>query len=259
MSPKNIFKKFKVDLKNAILAVGVFLAVFAILYWQTSWNTQPVFEKATGAGASFAGKIESKTPANDADNDGLSNDLETLHGTDPAKRDTDGDGYTDMQEIVNGYDPAASGDLRPTVEIAIPKIGITAPMIWSKSENEKDELTDLQSGVAHFAKTASPGQPGNMIISGHSSNYVWAKGNFNYIFSKLNNLMPGDVVEVKVTQQNGKVFDYQYQITEKFTTVANDARIFENTDAPTITLSTCWPLGTNARRLIVRGELTKNP
>ena len=128
-------------------------------------------------------------------------------------------------------------------------------MVWSKSENENDQLADLASGVAHFPQTASPGQNGNMIISGHSSNYVWAKGNYNYIFKNLNNLKPGDVVDVKTVQQNGKIITYHYKISEKFTTVANDARIFEDTDGPTLTLSTCWPLGTNLRRLIVKAEI----
>jgi len=190
----------------------------------------------------------------DWDNDGLSNELEDLHGTDPRKADTDGDGYTDAQEIKNGYDPAAPGDVRPAVEITISKIGVTAPMIWSKSEQEKDQLADLQNGVAHFPKTASPGQPGNMIISGHSSNYIWAKGSFNYIFKNLNNLGSGDVVDVKTTQQNGKIVTYQYKISEKFTTVPNDARIFEDSNGSVLTLTTCWPIGSNARRLIVKGE-----
>ena len=193
--------------------------------------------------------------AADPDGDGLPNYLEYIHGTDPNKADTDGDGFTDKQEITNGYDPAAPGDVRPAVEVSIAKISVTAPMVWSKSDNEKDQLTDLASGVAHFPQTASPGQDGNMIISGHSSNYIWAKGSFNYIFKNLNNLMPGDGVDVKTVQQNGKVITYHYKISEKFTAMPDDARIFDNTDSPTLTLPTCWPLGTNLRRLIVKADL----
>jgi len=253
---KNIFSKLKIDPKSAALAIAVFLAVFSVLYWRTGWNTQPVFEKSAMSGDTFAGKIDKNILQNtDWDNDGLSNDLETLHGTDPNAADTDGDGYADGREVKNGYDPAAPGDARPAVEVAIAKIGVTAPMVWSRSENEKDQLADLQNGVAHFAASASPGQIGNMIISGHSSNYFWVKSKYNHIFSKLNNLVPGDVVEVKTIQQNGKVFVYRYRITEKFTTVPNDARIFEDAGAPTLTLSTCWPIGSNARRLILKGSL----
>ncbi len=281
---KNFFKKFKINFKDIALAGMVFLIVYTILYYFTNWNTKPVFEKAAPKELSFAEMIDSddqslaaangisleeyniwaekfglagaKSKLNgDSDGEGLPNFLEYIHGTDPQNPDTDGDGYDDKKEITNGYDPDAPGDARIAVEITIPKIGISAPMIWSAMENEKGQLADLMNGVAHFPKTASPGQNGDMIISGHSSNYFWAKGNYNYIFKNLNNLEPGDTVEVKTVQQNGKIIIYSYKIREKFTTLPNDARIFENSESPIITLSTCWPLGTNLRRLIVKGEL----
>ncbi|HLM83737.1 MAG TPA: sortase [Candidatus Bathyarchaeia archaeon] len=281
---KKFFSKFKFDPRNAAFAVVVFLAVYAILFYFTSWNTKPVFETSLKADSSFAGSVgtDDKTLATkagimlgdynvwaakndlngntaklngDPDGDKLPNYLEYVHGTDPKKTDSDGDGFNDRQEITNGYDPAAPGDARPTVQLSISKIGITAPMVWSKSESEKDQLADLQNGVAHFSKTASPGQNGNMIVSGHSSNFIWAKGKYNYIFKNLNSLEPDDVADIKMIQQNGKTITYHYKISEKFTTVANDARIFKNTDGPSLTLSTCWPLGSNLRRLIVKGEI----
>ncbi len=41
----------------------------------------------------------------DTDGDGLSDQRETIYGTDPTKIDTDGDGFQDEQEIQRGYDP----------------------------------------------------------------------------------------------------------------------------------------------------------
>lgn len=199
-----------------------------------------------------------KNGANDdPDNDSLPNYLEFLYGTDPTKADTDGDGFSDRQEIANGYDPDAPGDTRPQVEISIAKMNITAPMVWSKSEDEASQLEDLKKGVAHFPKSAAPGQVGNMIVSGHSSNYFWVKGDYNYIFKDLNNLQKDDVIRIKTVQKNGRVITYFYKVTDKFITAPDDSEIFQNTDNPTLTLSTCWPLGTNLERLIVKAELVK--
>jgi len=131
-------------------------------------------------------------------------------------------------------------------------------MIWSQSEDAKQSLKDLESGLSHFPKSAAPGEKGNVIISGHSSNYVWAKGDFNYIFKNLNDLEVGDIVNIKTIQQNGKTIFYKYKISEKFVTVPDDEKIFANPDAPVLTLSTCWPLGTNFKRLIVKAELIKS-
>lgn len=195
----------------------------------------------------------------DPDGDDLANYLEYVYGTNPLAKDSDNDAYSDKSEIANGYDPDAPGDsnIKPRVEISIAKISISAPMIWSKSEKEQDMLKELENGLGHYFKTSAPGQLGNMIVSGHSSNYLWAKGDYNHVFKDLDNLEKGDVITATTFQKNGKVIIYRYVVSEKFVTVPNDARIFENSENPILTLSTCWPIGTNFRRLIVKAELQK--
>lgn len=47
----------------------------------------------------------SPTPAADTDNDGLTDVVERLIGTNPNVSDTDGDGYSDAAEVRSGYDP----------------------------------------------------------------------------------------------------------------------------------------------------------
>lgn len=194
----------------------------------------------------------------DADKDELPNYLEYIHGTDPNNGDTDGDKYSDVQEIKNGYDPDAYGNVMTTVTVSIEKLNVSAPMIWSKTDNEKDQLEELENGLAHFMGTASPGQKGNSIISGHSSNYAWAKGSYNYVFRNLNDLESGDVVTIKTVQKNGRIITYKYKVNEKYVAFPDEERIFAETENPTLTLSTCWPLGTNYKRVIVKAELLQS-
>ncbi len=191
----------------------------------------------------------------DPDKDGLSNLLEFAHLTDPFKSDSDGDGFLDQAEIQNGYDPMVEGDARPALSIEIEKIDVTAPIVWTTSNNEKSLLKDLEKGVVRLPKTGIPAQEGNMVISGHSSNYVWAKGNYNYIFQNLNELIPGDKIILKTTQANGKVFEKTYIIKKKQVVKPDDPLIFENNEGLSeITLVTCWPLRTTWKRLIIKAE-----
>lgn len=55
---------------------------------------------------------ESKILKPDTDNDGLTDDLEIVYGTDLNNPDTDGDGYLDGEEVKNGYDPFVPGSAR---------------------------------------------------------------------------------------------------------------------------------------------------
>jgi LPXTG-site transpeptidase (sortase) family protein len=279
--------KIKNNYQKVVLYASLFLAVFFSLFYLVNLDIRPIQNKAivnsniapsVDLTTEFKNKLGSTTFSmesyadwagrfgldnsnngldSDPDKDGLPNYLEYIHGTNPLNSDSDGDKFSDKQEIINGYDPDAPGDTKPIVEVTISKINVEAPMVWSLSEDEKNMLSDLENGLSHFYKTAAPGQNGNSIISGHSSNYIWAKGDYNHIFKDLNILEAGDVVTIKTIQQNGRVIVYSYKITDKFVTSADDARIFAATSDPTLTLSTCWPIGTNLKRLIIKAELVK--
>ena len=279
--------KIRKSLKKIVLSTILFLAIFITLFYILNFDLNPnkkpiVSTNKTDSIAVGNTEIKKKLGSTtfsvenydewakrsgldstnngldaDPDKEGLPNYLEYVYGTDPLNADTDGDKYTDRQEITNGYDPDAPGDAKPIVEIQISKINVSAPMVWSQSDLEANMLKDLENGVNHYAKTASPGQNGNAIISGHSSNYIWAKGEYNHIFKDLNNLEKGDVITIKTSQQNGRVIIYSYKVSDKFTAPANDERIFTAANEPILTLATCWPIGTNLERLIIKAELIK--
>jgi sortase A len=134
-------------------------------------------------------------------------------------------------------------------------LNLTVPLIWSQDANAL--LKDLQNGVVHYPGTAMPGDIGTSYISGHSSNYAWAKGNYNRIFAKLNDLQIYDSISITATQTNGKPVTFHYVVTAKDQFQPDDQRQFANIGKSTIALSTCWPVGTTARRLVVFAQLSQ--
>ncbi len=190
----------------------------------------------------------------DSDGDGLPNIEELKYGTDPLQKDSDADGYDDATEINHGYDPVAPGDARPDVRIVIDRINVDVPVILSRSADEKELQKDLEHGVIHYPDMAMPGQRGNIYIAGHSSNYAWSQGSFNNIFKDLVKLSAGDEIDIIVTYNNGKSLTYKYIVEENREVSADDPAIFEQTLSQTLTLTTCWPLGTANRRIMIKAR-----
>ncbi|HYV33352.1 MAG TPA: sortase, partial [Candidatus Limnocylindria bacterium] len=86
-------------------------------------------------------------------------------------------------------------------KLEIPSLKITVPIIWSTDSNNFEK--DLEAGVVHYPGTAMPGEIGTTYIAGHSSNYLWAKGNYNHAFTKLGDLALNTSFSITVTQTNG--------------------------------------------------------
>jgi LPXTG-site transpeptidase (sortase) family protein len=139
--------------------------------------------------------------------------------------------------------------------LEVPALNINVPIIWTK--DPKNFEKDLQIGVVHYPGTALPGQIGTTYISGHSSNVPWAKGSFNHVFSKLGDLPDNSTVKVTVVQKNGKDAKLFYVVTHRKEYSPIDQEQFRNTGESTIALSTCWPVGSTAKRLVVFAKLTQ--
>ncbi len=192
----------------------------------------------------------------DTDRDGLSNHGEYLYGTHPRVPDTDGDGYSDGREVGKGYDPDQLGDIRARYHIVIDKINIDAPVILSQDATEEMLQRDLQGGVIHYPGMAIPGRRGNSYIAGHSSNYSWSAGSYNTIFRDLNQVVPGDRILVSEVLASGREVRHVYEVSLSEEVEADDARIFADSQSSVLTLTTCWPLGTADRRIMVKAYLT---
>lgn len=136
-------------------------------------------------------------------------------------------------------------------EIIIPKINVQIPVVYGVATiDEKSVDTALESGVVHYADTALPGQNGNVVIVGHSSNNIFNKGRYKFAFVLLNRLENGDTFYL---QKDGK--RYTYQIYEKKIVKPEDVSVLGPAAKPaSATLITCDPPGTSANRLVVVGE-----
>lgn len=139
--------------------------------------------------------------------------------------------------------------------VEIPALKISVPLIFSKSD--ATVMTDLQNGVIHFPATVLPGEIGTSYISGHSSNYSWAKGSYNRVFDTLGNLKKYDSVTISATDINGKPVKFHYVVMASEIFKPDDQRQFASIGKSTIALSTCWPIGTNQKRLVVFAHLSQ--
>jgi LPXTG-site transpeptidase (sortase) family protein len=136
-------------------------------------------------------------------------------------------------------------------EVIIPKINVEIPVVYDINTIDETAIEKgLESGVVHYADTALPGQNGNAVVVGHSSNNILNKGKYKFAFVLLNRMQIGDTFYL---QKDGK--RYTYQIYERKVVEPTDVSILAPTDKPaTATLVTCDPPGTSLHRLVVIGQ-----
>ena len=136
--------------------------------------------------------------------------------------------------------------------LIIPNIGLEAPIIFPQEQNEEIILDELKKGVVHFPYTAKPGQPNNSVFIGHSANFWWNRGDFNTIFANLNQIKKDDSIFVAYKNKL-----YQCVVTEKIHINATDLSVLNQNNQSAITILTCWPLGSDIKRLAITGLLIK--
>lgn len=133
--------------------------------------------------------------------------------------------------------------------LAIPKIDLNAPIIWETEP--ANIIKELDFGVAHYKGTALPDQEGNVFITGHSSNYWWSRSSYNTVFALLDKLNNGDEIVLSYQEKT-----YQYRVREKLIVNPDNVSVMQQTPGEHIlTLMTCYPVGTNRQRLIIKADL----
>jgi len=129
---------------------------------------------------------------------------------------------------------------------------VLAPILENVDGTEKAIYNKaLQSGVAHYKGTALPEQNSNIFIFGHSSS-VLGIGPYANIFANLNELDKGDTIVIYYKEQ-----EFHYIVFEKKIIGNDDLSVLEPTKKEQLTLMTCWPIGSKAKRLIIKSYLEK--
>ncbi|HYQ83967.1 MAG TPA: class E sortase [Rubrobacter sp.] len=125
--------------------------------------------------------------------------------------------------------------------IKIPKIGVDAVVV------EGVEVEDLKKGPGHYPDTALPGQLGNMVISGHRTTY-------GAPFYRLDELEVGD--EITIFDANGP---FVYKVTESKIVLPTEIGVIAPSSDARLTLTTCHPRFSAAKRLIIVAQLVGTP
>lgn len=162
-------------------------------------------------------------------------------------------GAVDSQNII--VDPSTDVAVGPEPKLIIPKINVDVPVVYGVGADEKSQMAAMQRGVAHWpggdqAKSV-PGQAGNTVIAGHSSNDLFEASEYKFVFAQVEKLEKGDKI---FAHYQGK--RYTYLVTQKdiIKPVGEWQNIIKQTDKPMLVLVTCWPLGTAQKRLLVSAE-----
>lgn len=160
-------------------------------------------------------------------------------------------GSIDPANII--IDPSTDVVVGPEPKLIIPKINVDVPVNYDTKPDYNSQMKAMEGGVAYFGipgANSLPGQIGNTVISGHSSNDVIDPGEYKFIFARLDHLEKGDTIFLNYDSKR-----YSYTVTNKEVVKPTEVnKLVYATDKPILTLITCTPLGTSLNRLLVTAE-----
>lgn len=131
--------------------------------------------------------------------------------------------------------------------LVIPSLNIKSKILLNVDpDNESVYSEALKEGVAQAKGTALPGEGKRIYLFAHSTNSLLFIEQFNAVFYDLDKLSMNEKIDI----QNGDKI-YQYQVTDKKIVSSNDTTWIAPHDGEELILQTCWPKGTNWKRLLV--------
>lgn len=148
--------------------------------------------------------------------------------------------------------------LPDTARLVIDSIGVDAPIVFNVPAENDLVYENLENGVVHYSSTARPGKPGAAVILGHSSAYPWYRGDYGAVFALLSKLKLGE--RFYVQYEDNRMFVYEVSGSVIFNPFVKDDKSnqleqMEQAEESSIILVSCYPVGTNYRRIAVQAKL----
>jgi len=157
-------------------------------------------------------------------------------------------------EVNRLADPTDQSTITQDDRLIISRIGVDVPIIFDALASSQASLNAaMEKGVAWFnvqQAHSKPGENGNFVVSGHSSNDWAESGEYKFVFGPLEQMRVGDTYYVNYQQVR-----YIYKVTDiKVVTPTDVGSLATDNSKPMMTLVTCTPLGTDWNRLLVFAE-----
>lgn len=152
----------------------------------------------------------------------------------------------------------AFNTLPPTNRLIVPRFNVDDPLIISKYTNMKEFIyknynEELKEWVVKYPTTPEPGQPGNTLVFGHTSQERWKHNPYGMAFAHIAKMEMGDIIQVvwKWQLHEYKVIDIQV----KYPQHVNEAYMeYANTPKNYLTLMGCYPIWSSKQRILVISE-----
>ena len=147
-----------------------------------------------------------------------------------------------FEQVIDTKDPSQAPDRIPIgdayAQLLIPSIGVNFMVV------QGTEYEDLKLGPGHYVDTANPWDAtGRVGIAGHRTTYL-------HPFYNLDKVVAGDRITLRT-----EFGTYDYVVNRVFAVNEyGSGRVLEQTDEPTLVLTTCHPKYFSSQRLIVTAD-----
>lgn len=139
--------------------------------------------------------------------------------------------------------------------LTIPKLNISETVTANVDPFDPDIYQPiLHHSVAHAYGSALPDQPGNIYLFAHSSDNPLSITRYNTAFHLLPKLNTGD--QIIITYHG---HDYIYNVRDKKIVSPWQLTSIITNDSNQLTLQTCYPIGTDWRRLLILADPVSLP